>query len=243
MYSKPGGEDLKTTNSDEKLIHLIKEHAEPRVADLLRRYYIALKAGRFNVADVIHKELQFYHASTNMADFVSKSHSNQENIQPLNKEPMYLLSSVFMERLRAYQQTRPPEQVVGYLTGYIDPSLSIRIPFEIIDLQLNNKAMYSAEPSLMSISDALNMLESKAHPLLAIVHSHFGKGPMATSPSGTDLTTIRTLEQSYGSIGIIFDGDGSYFRCFSMEQKFAVKLVGKGIKEVSSYDGDIFQFE
>jgi len=234
---------LNITKSMKKSIHFIKKHAEPRIKDLKKRYNLTLNAGQIPIANILHNELQFYHSAIKLADLFDKVPSSQDITIPMNPTPTILLSSLFMSRLRDYQQVRPPEQVVGYITGYLDPASSIRIPFEIIDLHLQNTTMFSAMPALTAISDALNVLESKSHPLLAIVHSHYGTGPMAIHPSSVDLSTVKTLEQAYGAIGIIFDETGTYFRCFSAEQDFVVKIVGKGIKEVDGFDGDVFRFD
>lgn len=80
-----------------------------------------------------------------------------------------------------------------------------------------------------STHNLLIKLEQFRHKFLAHFHSHPGKGPDATHPSGTDENFQRRLE-SAGHVALmaIFSRDG-YVRFTRLDQNFEVQIYGEGV--------------
>ncbi|MGA2435529.1 MAG: hypothetical protein ABSG25_09610 [Bryobacteraceae bacterium] len=73
-------------------------------------------------------------------------------------------------------------------------------------------------------------LEQFGHRLLAHFHSHPGKGPDATRPSGTDENFQRRLE-SAGHVAVmaIFSRDG-FVRFVRLDQNLEIEIHGNGVE-------------
>lgn len=82
---------------------------------------------------------------------------------------------------------------------------------------------------------ALAALDRWGMPLVAHFHSHPGRGPDATFPSGTDRRFQERLERgSHIAIGAIFSQDG-FVRFFAGdESRFEVSVFGNQIKEIGT---------
>lgn len=69
------------------------------------------------------------------------------------------------------------------------------------------------------------------HRIMAIAHSHPGRGVHATHPSGTDLRTHAMWELTGPVVGGIFCRSG-YLRWFSAGRLFEIRVIGNHLREV-----------
>src|SRR5579863_7422824 len=85
-----------------------------------------------------------------------------------------------------------------------------------------------------SMHNLLIKLEQYGHKFLAHFHSHPGKGPEATHPSGTDQNFQRRLEQGgHLALMAIFSRDG-YIRFMRSDRNFDLEIYGKGVERYAS---------
>src|SRR5580693_1196732 len=81
-----------------------------------------------------------------------------------------------------------------------------------------------------STHNLLIKLEQFGHKFLAHFHSHPGKGPDATHPSGTDENFQRRLEKAgHVALMAIFSRDG-YVRFIRLDQNFELEIYGEGVE-------------
>lgn len=77
-------------------------------------------------------------------------------------------------------------------------------------------------------------LEQFGHRLLGSFHSHPGKGPGATRPSGTDENFQRRLETGgHLAVAAVFSRDG-YVRFFRMDKEPEIEIYGAGVEKHGS---------
>jgi hypothetical protein len=82
-----------------------------------------------------------------------------------------------------------------------------------------------------STHNLLIKLEQFGHKFLAHFHSHPGRGPGGTNPSGPDHDFQNRLE-SAGHVAVmaIFSRDG-YIRFVRLDQNFEVEIYGQGVEK------------
>ncbi|MDD5599013.1 MAG: hypothetical protein PHV82_13780 [Victivallaceae bacterium] len=98
----------------------------------------------------------------------------------------------------------------------------------------NNNAKASAK----SCSDVLIDLFEKGYKPQLVAHSHPGRGPEATSPSGIDINYLTKIQDAGSeALGLIVTRDG-YIRFFSVRTEYAVSIKGKGVQHVAE---DVFK--
>jgi proteasome lid subunit RPN8/RPN11 len=144
--------------------------------------------------------------------------------------PRYLVAARFLREAHAAVTPTPNEGLTG-VTGPEDGKGIFALE-RLVTFALAEASPVHAVPDPVSQSDALMALTGAGEQLLATFHSHPGRGPDATHPSKTDLSTQAQLERlGYPAIGAIFSRDG-YARFYSKDRAFAVVVSGKGSEKV-----------
>jgi hypothetical protein len=150
----------------------------------------------------------------------------------------FVVDSLFLAGAKRFLVGKHPDQFLGvrerfhYVTGMrVDPqtyALTHIVPVDYSD----QSAVYLRVADSSNIV-ALAALDRWGTPLVAHCHSHPGRGPGATFPSGTDRRFQERLERgSHIAIGAIFSQDG-YVRFFAGdESRFEVSVFGNQIKEI-----------
>lgn len=98
-------------------------------------------------------------------------------------------------------------------------------------LESDTSSTVHFQPTPESVYSALKRFDQFGYRLRAIIHSHPGEGPAASTPSPTDMQTLERLEHAYRAIGLIVTRDG-YLRAFSKALEFQLNIYGKGIEVV-----------
>jgi hypothetical protein len=93
------------------------------------------------------------------------------------------------------------------------------------------RGMLGVTADTRSTHGLLIRLEQFGHRLLAHFHSHPGRGPDATKPSGTDEGYQGRLERTgHRAIMAIFSRDG-YVRFVRLDQNFEIEIFGTGVEK------------
>ena len=101
---------------------------------------------------------------------------------------------------------------------------------QLVTFKLAEKSRVGATPDPTSQLAALTELDQRGERLLAVLHSHPGRGAGATMPSSVDRATQDGLEKmGYPTIGAIFSRDG-FVRFFSVNRRFRVAVSGAGVE-------------
>ena len=148
----------------------------------------------------------------------------------------YLVSATFLDAARRYLTRSRFEELV-YVTGPEDGGHLFALT-RLVRFRLSEKSVAHAAPDPISQTEALTQLEKREERLLAVFHSHTGRGAGATSPSSVDLSTQAGLERmGYPTIGAVFSRDG-FVRFFSMNRRFRVAASGAGCEPI---DKNVFR--
>lgn len=152
----------------------------------------------------------------------------------------FVVDSLFLAGAKRFLIGKHPDQAAGvrerfhYVTGIrVDRQtyvLTHLIPVDYSD----QSAVYLRVDDSSNIV-ALASLDRWGTPLVAHFHSHPGRGPGATFPSGTDRRFQERLERgSHIAIGAIYSQDG-YVRFFAGDDsRFEVRVFGNQIKEIET---------
>jgi hypothetical protein len=102
-------------------------------------------------------------------------------------------------------------------------------------LHTDKKSPVYAKGTAKSCADAEIEILEHGNSLHAMAHSHPGRGPSATCPSGIDINYLGRI-QSIGSeaIGVIITRDG-FVRFFTVTKPFRVLVTGTGITQLEEY--------
>jgi len=154
-------------------------------------------------------------------------------VVPDAAEPLYLVGSSFL--MGAYNAlTETSDEHLVYATGPEDGKRAFAIS-QLVTFELAEKSAVSAAPDPTSQLEALTELDRRGERLLAVLHSHPGRGAGATTPSSVDRSTQEGLEKmGYPTIGVIFSRDG-FVRFFSVNRKFRVAVSGTGIEPAGDH--------
>src|SRR5258708_5910446 len=138
----------------------------------------------------------------------------------------YLTSSLFLRE--AYRDVvRDSAEEMHFVTGPETGGYRVLGQLVAFEKTAPTPGRVTGEPR--STHKALIALTRAGHRLLAWIHSHPGRGPDATLPSGTDLAHQARLERGgYPTIGVIASRDG-YLRFFSTNLPFTLHITGSDI--------------
>jgi len=151
----------------------------------------------------------------------------EENSRKPGEPHRYAVSSLFLHE--CYRKlTADPDEQFFFITGSeVD---GVHVLDQCAEFAHQYRSRVGVVGHMPSTHNLLIKLEQYGHKFLAHFHSHPGKGPGATHPSGTDENFQRRLEQGgHLALMAIFSRDG-YVRFVRVDQNFALEIHGKGVE-------------
>jgi proteasome lid subunit RPN8/RPN11 len=140
----------------------------------------------------------------------------------------YTVSSLFLHQCFQKLTADEKEQFV-FITG--SEVGGVLVLDQAMDLVHERRTVMGVEAEPKSTHRLLIKLEQFGHRLLAHFHSHPGRGPEATHPSGIDRGFQQRLETAgHVAVAAIFSRDG-YIRFFRLDHNFSLKIHGAGVEE------------
>ena len=141
-------------------------------------------------------------------------------------ELTWVMSSHVLDEAYRYLLSFDPESLI-YAAGYCIGR--VVIVERLVKVRMSHQSTCGVSADALAARNACVDMEQWGSLLVAMFHTHPGKGISATQPSFTDLKTITLYENTgYTTIGGIFSKDG-YLRFFSNKRQFTVKIIGRRI--------------
>ena len=173
---------------------------------------------------------RYYREIKRTNEFISTLDQIAADIQPKRRSsvPRFVVSSYFLhECLR--KLTADQSEQFSFITGVeVDGALVLN---QLIELEHDRRTQLGVTANAGFTHRLLIRLEQFGHRLLAHFHSHPGRGPGSTHPSGTDEKFQQRLENAgHAAVAAIFSRDG-FVRFFRMDGKFEVEVFGEGVEE------------
>jgi proteasome lid subunit RPN8/RPN11 len=147
----------------------------------------------------------------------------------------YTVSSLFLHQ--CFQRlTADEKEQFFFITG--SEVGGVLVLDQAMDLVHERRTAVGVEAEPKSTHRLLIKLEQFGHRLLAHFHSHPGRGPEATHPSGIDRRFQQRLETAgHVAVAAIFSRDG-YIRFFRLDGNLEIEIHGTG---VGKHDNNIFR--
>lgn len=140
----------------------------------------------------------------------------------------YAVSSLFLYECFRKLTADEKEQFVFITGSEVDGVLVLD---QAIELVHERRTALGVEAEPKSTHRLLIKLEQFKHRLLGHFHSHPGRGPNATHPSGIDQRFQQRLETAgHVAVAAIFSRDG-YIRFFRLDHNFSLEIHGAGVEE------------
>jgi proteasome lid subunit RPN8/RPN11 len=140
----------------------------------------------------------------------------------------YVVSSLFLYECFAQSTADEKEQFVFITGSEVNGTMVLD---QIIELVHDRRTVGGVEAEPKSTHRLLIKLEQFGHRLLAHFHSHPGRGPDATHPSGIDRRFQQRLENAgHVAAAAIFSRDG-YVRFFRLDGNLDLRIHGNGVRE------------
>jgi hypothetical protein len=159
-----------------------------------------------------------------------------ENARTPDGPKRYLVSSWFLHE-SFKKLTADPDEQFFFITGTEVEGVFVLDQWAEFAHQRRSRLGVVAD--MPSTHNLLIKLEQFGHKFLAHFHSHPGKGPEGTKPSGTDDKFQERLERAgHIAVMVIFSRDG-YVRFVRLDQQFEVEIYGEGVEK---YAPGIFRF-
>lgn len=144
--------------------------------------------------------------------------------------PRFAVSSIFLHECFK-QLTADKNEQFFFITGPEVDGVMVLSKFYMFEHLSRTEVGVEGDPR--STHRLLGRLEQFGHRLLAHFHSHPGRGPESTGPSGTDNKYQDRLEGAgCNTLAAIFSRDG-YVRFFRLDQNFELQIHGAGVEHVS----------
>ena len=140
----------------------------------------------------------------------------------------YITSSLFLHRCYSYLK-RFHTEAVHFVTG---PQVNATYVLDtLLAFKMSKRSWGMALGDVRDTHHLLQGLDTYGQALTGYFHTHPGRGPSATHPSGTDLAMQKKLEQAgYPAIGAVFARDG-FVRFFSLNRRFRIEVWGLRIDQ------------
>jgi hypothetical protein len=140
----------------------------------------------------------------------------------------YVISSLFLHECFK-DLTKTVEEEFFFVTGTIING--IYVLDQKAEFQHQKRSVVGVTGQTTSTHKLLIKLEQFRHRLLGCFHSHPGKGPDSTHPSGIDENFQTRLEGGgHVAVGAIFSRDG-YVRFFRMDKSPEIEIYGEGVEK------------
>jgi hypothetical protein len=206
---------MKTTHIDEKRKALVEKREK-----LLGRFSEAVRSrkstGRFETE--IRRTNDFLESLERIIE---------ENAQKPGESHRYAVSSLFLHEC-AKKLTADADEQFFFITG--SEIEGVYILDQWAEFAHQRRSRLGVVADMPSTHNLLIKLEQFGHKFLAHFHSHPGKGPGATHPSGTDENFQRRLEKAgHVALMAIFSRDG-YVRFVRLDQTVEIEIYGEGVE-------------
>ena len=206
---------MKTTHIDEKKKVLVEKREK-----LIGRFGDAARARKGT--DHLTTEIR----RTN--DFLaSLDRIVEENTRKPGDPRRYAVSSLFLHEC-AKKLTADPDEQFFFITG--SEIEGVHVLDQWAEFAHQRRSRMGVVADMPATHNLLIKLEQFGHKFLAHFHSHPGKGPDATHPSGTDENFQRRLEKAgHLALMAIFSRDG-YVRFVRLDQNYKLDIYGEGVE-------------
>jgi hypothetical protein len=206
---------MKTTHIEEKKKVLIEKREK-----LIVRFNDAARACK----STAHFETQI----RRLNEFIgSLNRIVEENTRKPGEPRRYAVSSLFLHEC-AKKLTADADEQFFFITG--SEIEGVHVLDQCAEFAHQRRSRLGVVADMPSTHNLLIRLEQFGHKFLAHFHSHPGKGPGATHPSGTDEDFQRRLENGgHLAIMAIFSRDG-YVRFIRLDQNFELEIYGEGVE-------------
>jgi hypothetical protein len=206
---------MKTTHLDEKRQALIEKREK-----LLTRFNDAVRARK----SPAHISVEIRRTNEFLA---SLDKIVTENSAPPTGPRRYVISSLFLHE-SFKKLTADQDEQFFFITGAEVEGVFVLDQWAEFTHQRRNRLSVVAD--MPSTHNLLIKLEMFRHRFLAHFHSHPGRGPDATHPSGVDENFQKRLETAgHVALMAIFSRDG-YVRFIRQDQNFEIEVYGEGVK-------------
>jgi hypothetical protein len=150
-----------------------------------------------------------------------------ENTRKKDEPRRYAVSSLFLHEC-AKKLTADLNEQFFFITG--SEVEGIHVLDQPAEFAHQRRTPMGVVADMPSTHNVLIKLEQFGHKFLAHFHSHPGRGPDATLPSGTDENFQRRLEKAgHVALMAIFSRDG-YIRFIRLDRKFDLEIYGEGVE-------------
>lgn len=152
----------------------------------------------------------------------------EENKRKPDDPRRYVVSSLFLHEC-AKKLTADRNEQFFFITG--SEVEGVNVLDQWAEFAHERRTQMGVVADMPSTHNLLIRLEQFGHKFLAHFHSHPGRGPDATHPSGTDENFQGRLEKAgHLALMAIFSRDG-YVRFMRMDQNFDLAIYGEGIEK------------
>jgi hypothetical protein len=213
----------KTLRSSQKLFETTVNLLRVRQR-LLSAYSAAVEGQQVGRMNYLNRRLQ----DTNL--FLNSLTTIETELTAPPTYPRFAVSSIFLHECFK-QLTADKKEQFFFITGPEVDGTMVLSKFYTFEHIRRSEVGVEGDPR--STHRLLGRLEQFGHRLLAHFHSHPGRGPESTGPSGTDNKYQARLEGAgCNTLAAIFSRDG-YIRFFRLDQKFELQIHGTGVEHVS----------
>jgi hypothetical protein len=206
---------MRTTHIEEKKKTLIDKREK-----LIGRFSDAVRArkGTARVETEIRRTNDFLESLDRIIE---------ENTRKGDAPRRYAVSSLFLHEC-AKKLTADADEQFFFITG--SEVEGVHVLDQWAEFAHQRRSRLGVVADMPSTHNLLIRLEQFGHKFLAHFHSHPGKGPDATHPSGIDENFQRRLEKAgHLALMAIFSRDG-YVRFVRLDQKFDLEIYGEGVE-------------
>jgi len=206
---------MKTTHINQKRQALIEKRER-----LITRFSDAVRA-RKNTARVCTEIRRINDFLTSLERIID------ENARKPGEPRRYAVSSLFLHECFR-KLTADADEQFFFITG--SEVEGVHVLDQWAEFAHQRRSRMGVVADIPSTHNLLIRLEQFGHKFLAHFHSHPGKGPEATFPSGIDESFQRRLE-SAGHIALmaVFSRDG-YVRFVRLDRNFELGIYGEGVE-------------
>ena len=150
-----------------------------------------------------------------------------ENTRKKDEPRRYAVSSLFLHEC-AKKLTADANEQFFFITG--SEVEGVNVLDQCAEFAHQRRTPMGVVADMPSTHNVLIKLEQFGHKFLAHFHSHPGRGPDATHPSGTDQNFQRRLERAgHVALMAIFSRDG-YVRFIRLDQNCELDIFGEGVE-------------
>lgn len=210
---------------------MITNHLEQKRKALIERREVLI--GRFN--DAARRRKSTARLGTDIRrinEFLtSLDHIVAENTRKPDDPRRYAVSSLFLhESFR--KLTVDQDEQFFFITGA--EVEGVLVLDQWAEFAHHRRSRLGVVADMPSTHNLLIRLEQFRHKFLAHFHSHPGRGPDATLPSGTDENFQRRLEQAgHVALMAIFSRDG-FVRFIRLDRSLEIEIYGEGVEKYAS---------